>query len=104
MTYLPFLLTACGMALQEHPRLNATVDPANGDLLISREQHVGVAVHTEDGLVVPVVRNVERCGLLDLAREVERLSRAAREGRLAREELTGGTFSVTSLGPLGGVL
>src|SRR5207249_3541773 len=80
------------------------VDAETGDLLIHPEQHVGIAVHTEEGLVVPVVRGVDRSRLLELAREIERLSSEAREGRLAREELQGGTFTVTSMGTAGGIL
>ncbi|MCC2673029.1 MAG: catalytic domain of component of various dehydrogenase complexe [Armatimonadetes bacterium] len=104
ITYLPFILAAVSMALREHPVLNATVDPETGDLLIHDEQHLGVAVHTDEGLVVPVIQRVEKRNLLDLAREIDRLSHAARGGKLAREEVTGGTFSVTSLGILGGVM
>lgn len=104
ITYLPFILAALSMALREHPTLNATVDPETGDLLVHEEQHLGIAVHTDEGLVVPVIRNVESKNLLDLAREIERLSRSAREERLSREDVTAGTFSVTSLGLLGGVL
>lgn len=104
ITYLPFILAALSMALREHPTLNATVDPESGDLLVHEAQHVGIAVHTEEGLVVPVLRNVESKNLLELAREIERLSTAAREDRLGREDVTGGTFSVTSLGLLGGIL
>lgn len=103
LTYLPFILAAVSMALKEHPFLNATVDEASGDLLLHTDQHIGVAVHTEDGLVVPVLRHVEQRPLLDLAREIERLSVAARAGKLSREEVTGSTFSVTSLGHLGGL-
>lgn len=104
LTYLPLILAALSLALREHPHLNATVDPESGDLLVHPEQHVSLAVHTEEGLVVPVLRNLEQRNLLDLAREIERLSQAARSGSLSREEVTGGTFSVTSLGSLGGVL
>jgi len=104
VSYLPFVLGALSMALRDHPMLNATVDPETGDLIVYDEHHVAIAVHTEEGLVVPVIRNVERRNLLDLAREIERLSKAAREGSLTREDVTGGTFSVTSLGLLGGVM
>lgn len=104
ITYLPFILAALSMAFREHPTLNATVDAETGDLLVHEEQHVAIAVHTEEGLVVPVIRNVENKNLLELAREIEHLSKAAREDRLSREDVTGGTFSVTSMGLLGGVL
>jgi pyruvate/2-oxoglutarate dehydrogenase complex dihydrolipoamide acyltransferase (E2) component len=104
ITYLPFLLAAVSLALKEHPELNATVDAETGDLLVHPEHNIGIAVHTDHGLVVPVVRGVERRNLLDLSREVDRLAEAARMGKLTREEVQGGTFSVTSLGPLGGVM
>ena len=104
VTYLPFVLAAVSMALKEHPTLNGTSDPETGDNLVCDEQHIGIAVHTDEGLIVPVIRNVEQRNLLDLAREIERLSQNARLGRLTREDLQGGTFTVTSLGPLGGVM
>ena len=104
LTFLPFILAALSMALREHPELNATVDAESGDLLVHSGQHIGVAVHTADGLVVPVVRSVEKRNLLDLSAEIERLSEAARGGRLSRDDVQGGTFSVTSLGSLGGLL
>lgn len=104
VTYLPFILAAVSMALREHPNLNARSDSRTGDLLVYPEQHIGVAVHTGEGLVVPVIRNVQSQNLLDLAREIERLSQNARLGRLTREDMLNGTFTVTSLGPLGGVM
>jgi pyruvate/2-oxoglutarate dehydrogenase complex dihydrolipoamide acyltransferase (E2) component len=104
ITYLPFLIAALGMALREHPRLNARVDAATGDLLVYRDQHVAIAVHTDEGLVVPVIRDVQQRNLMDLAREVERLTTAARAQRLSREDLAGGTISLTSLGAVGGVM
>lgn len=104
ITYLPFVLAATGMALKEHPHLNATVDPATGDLLVHEAQHIATAVHTDEGLLVPVIRNVDRLKLLDLAREIERLSADARAGRLSREDVQGGTFTVTNLGTVGGLM
>ncbi|MGV3724009.1 MAG: dihydrolipoamide acetyltransferase family protein, partial [Actinomycetota bacterium] len=104
VSYLPFVLGALSMALRDHPLLNATVDADTGDQILYEEHHIAIAVHTDDGLVAPVIRNVEKRNLLDLAREIERLSKAAREGVLAREDVAGGTFSVTNLGLLGGVM
>ncbi len=104
MTYLPFIIAAVSMALREHPNLNATSDPETGDLLVSPEQHIAIAVHTDDGLIVPVIQGVEKRNLLDLAQEVERLSQAARAGKLSLDDLKGGTFTLTSLGPMGGVM
>lgn len=103
LTFLPLILAALSMALREHPNLNATTEPETGDLLVHAEQHISLAVHTDDGLAVPVIRNVENRNLLDLAREIERLSGLARAGSLTRDDVSGGTFSVTSLGPLGGL-
>jgi pyruvate dehydrogenase E2 component (dihydrolipoamide acetyltransferase) len=104
LTYLPFIIAGVSMALREHPYLNATVDGTAGDLLVHKTQDLSLAVHTEQGLVVPVIRNVERRNLLDIAREVERLSTGAREGTLSREDVSGGTFTVSSLGAVGGIL
>lgn len=103
LSYLPLILAAVSMALRDHPELNATVDGETGDLLIHPEQHVSIAVHTDEGLQVPVIRNVEHHSLLDLARQIERLAAAARSGTLSREEVQGGTFTVSNLGALGGV-
>lgn len=104
LTYLPLILAAVSIALGEHPHLNATVDSDSGDLLLHQDHHLSVAVQTEEGLVVPVIRAVQRRNLLELAAEIERLSAAARSGTLTRDEVTGGTFSVTSLGRLGGLM
>jgi len=104
LTYLPLILGALSRALAEHPRLNATVDEANGDLLIHARQNIGVAVHAESGLVVPVIRDLAARNLLAVAREIERLAEAARTGSLAREDVSGGTFTVTSLGRFGGLM
>ncbi len=104
LTFLPFIITALVAAVKRYPRLNATVDRESGDMLIHREVHAGVAVDTSDGLIVPVIRNAGTRGILDLAREVERLAEAARGGTLAGTETQGGPFTITSLGARGGVL
>lgn len=104
ITYLPFIVAAVGMTLREHPELNATCDEDCGDLLIHEAQHIAIAVHTDQGLVVPVIRHVEQKKLVGIAREIERVTQAARAGTLSREDVQGGTFSVTSLGALGGLM
>lgn len=101
MTFLPFVLAALGMTLRRFPRFNARHDPESGDLLVYQQQHFAIAVHTEEGLVVPVIRNAETRNLMELAREVERVAALARNGRLAHEDLEGGTFSVSSVGSAG---
>jgi pyruvate dehydrogenase E2 component (dihydrolipoamide acetyltransferase) len=103
LTFLPFVLKATVEALRKFPRLNATMDEEAGELVVHRRYDLGIAASTDAGLVVPVVRDVDRRSLLDLAREIARLSGAAREGRLAPEDAGRSTFTVTSLGALGGL-
>jgi pyruvate dehydrogenase E2 component (dihydrolipoamide acetyltransferase) len=103
LTFLPFVLKATAEALRAHPHLNATMDEERGELVLHRRFDLGVAASTDAGLVVPVVRDVGQRTLLDLAREIERLSLAAREGRLGQADVGRSTFTVTSLGALGGL-
>jgi pyruvate dehydrogenase E2 component (dihydrolipoamide acetyltransferase) len=103
VTFLPFVMKAVVAALRKHPRLNATVDDGKGELVLHRRWDLGLASATEAGLVVPVVRGVDRRSLLDLAREVERLSADSKAGRLRPEDVGRSTFTITSLGALGGV-
>jgi len=103
LTYLPFLILALTRTLADYPQCNGLYDSARGVILRHRAVHVGVATQTRDGLKVPVVRNAERRSLEDLAREVRRLSNAARDNSATRAELGGSTITVTSLGKLGGI-
>jgi 2-oxoisovalerate dehydrogenase E2 component (dihydrolipoyl transacylase) len=103
LTYLPFLILALTRTLREFPQCNALYDAARGVIVRHRPVHVGVATQTRDGLKVPVVRHAESRSLEDLAREVRRLSAAARDNSATRAELTGSTITVTSLGKLGGI-
>jgi pyruvate/2-oxoglutarate dehydrogenase complex dihydrolipoamide acyltransferase (E2) component len=99
---VPTVLRACALSLKEFPELNARLE---GDEVVYLERYdLGVAVQTEQGLVVPVVRGCDRASVEDLAGEVERLAEAARAGKLKPEELRGSTFTVTSAGKLGGLL
>ncbi len=104
LTYLPYIVKAVVTALRAHPRLNATMDDARGELLIRSACHLGIATAAPDGLLVPVVRHAETKSLSQLAREIQDLSERARAGKLSRSELSGSTFTITSLGALGGVL
>jgi pyruvate/2-oxoglutarate dehydrogenase complex dihydrolipoamide acyltransferase (E2) component len=98
---VPRTLKAVAASLREFPELNARLE---GDELVLLDRYdLGVAVQTEDGLVVPVVRGCDAAGEDELASEVERLAEAARAGRLTPEELRGSTFTVTSAGKLGGL-
>jgi pyruvate dehydrogenase E2 component (dihydrolipoamide acetyltransferase) len=99
---VPLVLKATALALGEYPELNARLE---GDEIVYLDRYdIGVAVQTQQGLVVPVVRGCDSVSLDELGREVERLAEAARAGRLAPEELRGSTFSVTSAGKLGGLV
>jgi pyruvate dehydrogenase E2 component (dihydrolipoamide acetyltransferase) len=104
LTYLPFIVKAVTLALKKHPALNSMLDEAKNELVTKHYYHVGVATATDQGLVVPVVRDADKRSPLDLAREIKRLSDGARAGTLAAQELTGSTFTITSLGKLGGLL
>ena len=104
LNYLPFIIKAAALALQKHPILNSTLDEARSELVYRRYYHIGVAAATEQGLVVPVVRHADRKSVLALAREVQGLAERARLGKLLANELSGSTFTVTSLGKQGGLL
>jgi pyruvate dehydrogenase E2 component (dihydrolipoamide acetyltransferase) len=103
LTYLPFILKAAAAALREHPKLNAVMDNEKGEILLKRQYHLGVACETDEGLLVPVIRDVDRKTLFDLAREIDAVVERARAGKLDRADLQGGSFTVTSMGALGGL-
>lgn len=104
LSYLPFIVKAVVEGLRANPWMNARMDDAKGELAVYRSYHVGIATATDEGLIVPVVRHAERKSLNELAREIQALSERGREGKLTLGELTGGTFTITSLGLLGGIL
>jgi 2-oxoisovalerate dehydrogenase E2 component (dihydrolipoyl transacylase) len=103
LTYLPFVCIALIRALDQFPQCNATYDAERNVILRHRPVHIGIATQTPDGLKVPVVQHAEARDLWDLAREIQRVSGAARNGSAPREMLTGSTITVTSLGRLGGI-
>jgi pyruvate dehydrogenase E2 component (dihydrolipoamide acetyltransferase) len=103
LTYLPFVVKAAVTALKEYPYLNASVDDASQEALLHGSYHIGVAVDTEGGLLVPVVQDAERKSILELSREVSGLVEKARGGKLSMEELRGATFTVTNIGSIGGI-
>jgi len=104
LTILPFLMRAMVRTLPEFPEINARYDDDAGNLTQYGAVHIGIAAQTPGGLMVPVVRNAEARDLWSCAAEVARLAEAARTGKATREELTGSTITVTSLGPLGGIV
>jgi len=103
LTYLPFIVKACVASLKKHPYLNASIDHEKGEIVLKHYYNIGIATATEEGLIVPVVKGADRLSILQIAQEVERLATKAREKKIALEELQGGTFTITSLGALGGL-
>jgi pyruvate/2-oxoglutarate dehydrogenase complex dihydrolipoamide acyltransferase (E2) component len=104
LSYLPFIVKAVCHSLRRYPIVNAELDEANGRIILKKRYHIGVAAATEQGLMVPVIHDADTLSLLDLAREIARLGEGAKAGKLSRDELSGSTFSITSLGNIGGVL
>ena len=102
LTALPFILKACASTLREHPRFNASISPTLKTLILKKYIHIGVAVDTPEGLIVPVIRDVLDKGLRDIATELEALSTAAREKKLKPDQISGASFTVSSLGRIGG--
>lgn len=101
-TILGFLMKAAVVALREFPDFNASLAPDGESLVLKQYFHIGVAVDTPNGLVVPVIRDVDKKGLLELARELGQLSERMRGGKIAPGDLQGGCFSISSLGGIGG--
>ena len=103
LTLLPFLITAMARALAQWPMLNATYDDGANVIVRHGAVNMGVATQTPNGLMVPVIRNAQNQSVWQLAGEILRLAEAARTGKAARDELTGSTITISSLGPMGGV-
>ncbi|MAE56859.1 MAG: branched-chain alpha-keto acid dehydrogenase subunit E2 [Euryarchaeota archaeon] len=103
LTYLPFLMQALVRTLQQHPECNALYEDERNTVVRHEAVHVGMATQTDDGLMVPVIRHSEARDVWDCAREMRRVSQAARDKTATSEELSGSTITVTSLGALGGL-
>jgi 2-oxoisovalerate dehydrogenase E2 component (dihydrolipoyl transacylase) len=103
LTMLPFLITAMARTLADYPQINTRYDDDENLLHRSGAVHMGMATQTPNGLMVPVIRNADRLSIWDIAREILRLSEAARTGKASREELSGSTITISSLGPMGGI-
>lgn len=102
VTPLVFLLKACAVAIRKHPNFNSSLTADKENLVLKKYLHIGVAVDTPDGLVVPVIRDVEQKGLLELAKELGEVSEKARAKKLKTNDMQGGCFSISSLGGIGG--
>jgi pyruvate dehydrogenase E2 component (dihydrolipoamide acetyltransferase) len=103
LTFLPFIVKAVVAALKLHPVLNSALDESTNELVTRRYYNIGIAASTDMGLMVPVVKDADRKSLLEIAREIDRLGNAAREGKIAPQDLSGSTFTITSLGKQGGL-
>jgi pyruvate/2-oxoglutarate dehydrogenase complex dihydrolipoamide acyltransferase (E2) component len=102
LTILSFLAKACAASLKENPILNASLDEETGELVYKDYYHIGFATDTEAGLMVPVVRDVDKKSIMQIAADLQELSRNARERTIELESLRGGTFSITNIGSIGG--
>ncbi len=102
LTMLAFMIKACVTALRQYPQFNSSLDKSGETLIVKKYFHIGVAVDTPGGLVVPVVRDADRKGVFDIAHELADTSKLAREGKLKPGDMQGGTFSISSLGGIGG--
>jgi pyruvate dehydrogenase E2 component (dihydrolipoamide acetyltransferase) len=103
LTYLPFIAKAVVSALKKYPILNSTLDERTQELVYRKYYNLGIATATEAGLIVPVVKHVDRLSLLGIAKEIDRVATAARAGKSSLEDLQGSTFTITSLGAQGGL-
>jgi pyruvate dehydrogenase E2 component (dihydrolipoyllysine-residue acetyltransferase) len=102
LNFLPLIVKAVVAALRKNPTLNAVVDDEKSELVLKHTFDIGIAVSTDNGLIVPVLRGADQRGLIDISREIDRLSSEARQGKARREDLGGSSFTITSLGKLGG--
>jgi len=102
LTHTVFALKAIATALKAFPRFNASMDTEAGEIVLKHYYHIGVAVATEDGLIVPVIRDVDRKSVAELSVEMKTLTEKTRARKVSLEELQGGTFSITNVGPMGG--
>jgi len=102
LTMLAFLLKASAAALKQYPDFNASLDASGENLTLKKYVHIGFAADTPNGLVVPVIRDVDKKGVTDIAREMGELAKKARDGKLGPAEMSGGCFSISSLGGIGG--
>jgi pyruvate dehydrogenase E2 component (dihydrolipoamide acetyltransferase) len=102
LTLTPFILKAVAGTLKQHPIFNSSLDEVANEIIIKEYIHLGIAVDTEQGLMVPVIRDVDKKSLLDLAKELEALAAKARDRKITADEMKGGTFTISNQGAIGG--
>ncbi|AKF03732.1 dihydrolipoamide acetyltransferase family protein [Sandaracinus amylolyticus] len=103
LTFLPFIVKAVVAALKKHPVLNSALDESTNELVYRKYFHIGIAASTDQGLMVPVVKDADRKSILEIAAEIDRLGAAAKSGSIQSADLQGSTFTITSLGTQGGL-
>lgn len=103
LTYLPFVVKAAVAALKAHPSMNASMDDEHEEIILKKYYNIGIAVDTEDGLIVPVIKEASEKTILEIAAETEKLADAARKRRLDLADMKGGTFTITNVGSVGGL-
>ncbi len=103
LSFLPFIVKAVVAGLKKHPILNSALDESTNELVFRKYFHIGIAAATEAGLMVPVVKDADRKSLVDIAKDIDRLAKDARDGKIKQTDLTGSTFTITSLGAQGGL-
>jgi pyruvate dehydrogenase E2 component (dihydrolipoyllysine-residue acetyltransferase) len=104
LSFLPFIVKAVCAGLKKFPIVNSTLDEAKQEIVLRKRYHIGVAAATEAGLVVPVLRDADQRSLFDIGKSLDELSEKTRTGKATRDEITGSTFTISSLGTLGGML
>jgi pyruvate/2-oxoglutarate dehydrogenase complex dihydrolipoamide acyltransferase (E2) component len=103
LTYLPFIIKALIPAMKEFPFVNSSMDDQGGNIVLKKYYNFGIAVDTEQGLVVAVVKDADRKDIFELAKEIETLARKAKAGQLSLDEVKGSTFTITNVGSIGGL-
>ncbi|MDQ6767911.1 MAG: 2-oxo acid dehydrogenase subunit E2 [Candidatus Eremiobacteraeota bacterium] len=103
LTYLPFFVKAVTGALKQHPYMNASLDDERHEIILKQRYNIGIAVNTDDGLVVPVIHDADAKTIFELAADIGQLADKARHGKLAHDEITDGTFTITNVGSVGGL-
>ena len=104
ITYLPFIIKSVTRSLMEHPSLNASMDDEKEEIILKGFYNIGIAVDTPNGLMVPVIKDADQKSIWQLSTEIKDLAERARTGKLKLEDITGGTFTLTNVGPIGGLM
>jgi pyruvate dehydrogenase E2 component (dihydrolipoamide acetyltransferase) len=103
VTYLPFIMKAIVVAMRQFPMMNASLDEVTNELVVKKYFNFGIATDTDNGLIVPVIKDVDRKSIGDLAKDIQDLAARTRDGKVTVDDLTGGTFTITNAGNIGGL-